>query len=165
MYITSQIIANPEGGTAWLAGDESLPVTGYFVGGASKPLVLGDPLEYIPDARFEIDGAIMIPRARNRTAAATACSGATPRTVRPVPDKSTSKWRVSSRPDSTTSNESDGRAPEPAATTATRFREDVRSPRRGDERSGMVNPKRLPPPWFRVTQTRPPCHSTKVRTR
>lgn len=54
MNITQTIAASPEGGTVSLIG-EDLPTTGYFVGGMVSPLVLGNGIDFTPDALFEID--------------------------------------------------------------------------------------------------------------
>ena len=51
--IIEKIFANPEGGTAPLHRD-TLPTTGYYVGGAVSPLILSDPLEFTPDARWDV---------------------------------------------------------------------------------------------------------------
>lgn len=54
MNITSLIIASPDGGTVSLTADP-LPTTGYFVGGLVRPLILGNGIEFTPDALFQID--------------------------------------------------------------------------------------------------------------
>jgi hypothetical protein len=54
MGIAEQIIANPEGGTVSLTGNP-VPESGYFVGGMVSPLILPTPIEFTPDAAFEIE--------------------------------------------------------------------------------------------------------------
>ena len=53
MNFTEQILAKPEGGTVSLTGD-SLPVTGYFVGGVVAPLVI-EPEDSPADQREALD--------------------------------------------------------------------------------------------------------------
>lgn len=54
MSIVERIMNNPEGGTISLSGAD-LPTTGYFVGGVVAPLVLSTPIEFTPDAAWDIE--------------------------------------------------------------------------------------------------------------
>jgi hypothetical protein len=52
--IADKIMNSPSGGTISLRG-EDLPKTGYFVGGLVSPLIIPSPLEFAPDAKWEIE--------------------------------------------------------------------------------------------------------------
>lgn len=52
--IATQIFSTPDGGPVALDG-RALPDTGYYVGGKVSPLILGNGVDFTPDAHFEVE--------------------------------------------------------------------------------------------------------------